>query len=585
MNVAEFLNINADKYLKNPAIGFKKQDKWETISWLKLRTLVFKTANALKNSGITIGDKVAIYADNSAEWMVFDLAVMALGAVTVPIYATNNQAQTEYILENSESKIVLVGNQNQYDACFEILQNSRLLNKIIVVKKSVWIKADRSVFLEDFIFKAESDFEIIPRDHGDLATIIYTSGTTGTPKGVMLSHGNFLKTFEAHQNFFKFENEDREKSLAFLPLSHVFERSWTLFCLWRGIRVYFLENTKLIASTLEEVKPTMMCAVPRFYQKIYTGILQNIKESSELKQKIFNWALGVGSQVSALKRQNKSIGFILGVKNGFANTIVFNKIKKKLGAHLWFMPCGGASLSPEISKFFEALGLHITLGYGLTETTATLTAFPLKHYELGTAGKPIGDVKIKIGEAQEILVKGSSVMLGYYKLPEETQKVFTDDAWFKTGDAGFLNEHGNLIITDRIKDLMKTSNGKYIAPQAIENALSNDAFIDQVMLIAEGKAFVTALIVPDFENLENELVKFEITSDCWENILKLPQIQEFYERRIAAIQQELAPFERIKKFVLLPSAFEISKGEITPTLKVKRKVILEKYHQIIENLY
>ena len=330
MNFAEFLNTNAEKFSIKPAIGFKKKDVWKEIHWLDFRRMVFKTANALKEAGISANDRVAIYSDNSAEWITFDLAILSLGAVTVPIYSTNNGSQAEYIINDSEVKIILVGNQEQYDAAFEILNKENTLQQIVVSKKALWIKKDRSIYFEDFIKKAEENFDIVKKEDDDLATIIYTSGTTGIPKGVMLTHGNFHNVIKAHFEFFKFKNFENETSLAFLPLTHVFERSWTLLALYGGAKVYFLENTKLIAHALTEVKPTMMCAVPRFYQKIYAGVNEMVQNGSESKKKIFNWAINVGTQVSELKRLEKPVPFSIGFKNNIADLLVFNKIKKKI---------------------------------------------------------------------------------------------------------------------------------------------------------------------------------------------------------------------------------------------------------------
>ncbi|UOE41706.1 long-chain fatty acid--CoA ligase [Chryseobacterium suipulveris] len=585
MNLTQFLNTNTEKFPERAAIGFKKKEEWKEINWKNFRRMVFKTANALKNAGIAENDRVAIYSDNSAEWVVFDLAALSLGAVSVPIYSTNNREQAEYILNDSEAKIILVGNQEQYDAALEILQNSQYLKEIIISKKAVWIKKEHSQYLEDFIKKADENFDIAEKDDEDLATIIYTSGTTGVPKGVMLTHGNFHKCFDAHFDFFKFKNFEKEHSLAFLPLTHVFERSWTLLCLTGGAKVSFLENTKLIASCLTEVKPTMMCSVPRFYQKIYAGVNEMVAAGSDMKKKIFRFAMNTGSEVAELKRLGKSVPFGLNLKNAIANALVFKKIKNKMGGKLWFMPCGGASISPEVTKFFDAMGIHITVGYGLTETTATLTAFPFKNYEHGTAGISLGDTQIKIGENDEILAKGSGIMKGYYKKPTETAEVFTEDGWFKTGDAGRFDEKGNLMITDRIKDLMKTSNGKYIAPQPIENLLSNDNYINQVMVAAEGKPFVTALIIPNFEALKEQLPKLNIPFTSWEEVVKLDKVKDFYHQKIEEIQKQLSGFEKVKKFVLMPAEFEIGSGEITPTLKVKRNVVLAKYADLIEKMY
>lgn len=584
MNIAEYLNINAEKYPLKPALGFKKYEEWKEINWKQFRTVVFKMANALKNFGIKENDKVAIYSENSAEWICFDLAVIALGAITVPIYATNSAEQTEYILNDSEARIILVGNQEQYDAAYGLLGKTTL-EHIIVAKKSVWAKEDKTSYFEDFIQDTEEDFSIVPKSDEDLLTLIYTSGTTGVPKGVMLSHGNFLSTFEAHIEYFQFKNFQNEHSLAFLPLTHIFERCWTHFCLFNGVKVSFSENPKLIAHALTEVKPTMMCAVPRFYQKIYAGVQDMVASGSDTKKKIFQWALNVGGQVSELKRNGKQIPLGLNIKYAIADKLVFSKIKNKMGGNLWFMPCGGASISKEVTEFFDAMGIHITVGYGLTETTATLTAFPFAQYQHGTAGKPLPNIDIKIGENSEILVKGAGVMKGYYNKPEETQKVFTPDGYFRTGDAGEIDAEGNLTITDRLKDLMKTSNGKYIAPQPIENMLSNNSYINQIMLVAEGRPFVTALIVPNFEFLEKKLQELKINFTNWTEVLSLQPIKDMYKQKIDEIQQSLSGVEKVKKFVLMPAEFEIHSGEITPTLKIKRNIVLQKYEELIEKMY
>ncbi len=589
MNLAEaIIQKNIEKHPVKSAIGFKKKDAgWKELSWKKFSEIIFKTANSLKDAGIQENDKVAIYSDNSSEWMIFDLASMSIGAITVPIYSTNNAEQAEYIIKDSGAKIILVGDQAQYDACLELVQKEdRTLEAIIVSKKSVWIKKEfNSFYLEDFIAKSSPKLEFCKKEYEDVATLIYTSGTTGTPKGVMLTHGNFIKAFDAHFEFFKFKNFEEELSLAFLPLSHVFERSWSLLCLYGGARVYFLEDPKNIANTLEEVKPTMMCAVPRFFQKVYAGVLEKAEEGSSLKKKIFSWALETGWQTAELRRNEKPIPLGLKIKESVAESLVFSKIKERMGGRLWFLPCGGASLSPEVTKFFESVGIHVTVGYGLTETTATLTLFPLTHFEHGTSGKPLPGVEIRIGESDEIQAKGNGIMKGYYNKPEETEKVFTEDGWFKTGDAGKIDEKGNLIITDRLKDLMKTSNGKYIAPQQIENLLTNNNFIQQIVLIAEGRQFVSALIVPNFEFLQDFIKKNNIQFTNWEEIVKNEKVHDFYKEKLKELQSHLSDFEKVKKFTLMPAEFDINTGEITPTLKVKRNVVLKKYADLIEKMY
>lgn len=589
MNLAEAIILkNTEKHPLKAAIGFKKKDAgWKELSWQKFGEIVFKTANALSNAGIQENDKVAIYSDNSSEWMIFDLAAMAVGAVSVPIYSTNNAEQAEYIIDDSQAKIILVGDQAQYDAALHIVQKeSSSLETIIISKKAVWIKKEFSSFyLEDFIAKASPAFECRPKDNNDAATIIYTSGTTGTPKGVVLTHGNFIRALDAHFEFFKFKSFEEELSLAFLPLTHVFERSWSLLCLYGGARVYFLEDPKNISKALEEVKPTMMCAVPRFFQKVYAGVLEKAEEGSPLKKKIFDWAVKTGWQTAELRRNGRPVPIGLKIKETVADTLVFSKIKERMGGRLWFLPCGGASLSPEVTKFFESVGIHVTVGYGLTETTATLTLFPLTHFEHGTSGKPLPGVELRIGEDHEIQARGNGIMKGYYNRPEETRKVFTGDGWFKTGDAGEIDDKGNLIITDRLKDLMKTSNGKYIAPQPVENLLTNNNFIQQIVLIAEGRQFVSALIVPNFEFLKDYLQKKNIPFTQWEEIVKNEKVNDFYKEKIKELQSELSDYEKVKRFTLMSSEFDINTGEITPTLKIKRNVVLKRYAELIEKMY
>ncbi|OPB87694.1 AMP-dependent synthetase/ligase [Elizabethkingia occulta] len=586
MNLAQsIITRNLEKHALKAAVGFKKENQWKELSWKKFSEMIAKTANALKAAGVQENDRVAIYSENSAEWIIFDLAILSIGAITVPIYSTNNAEQAEYIINDSQSKVILAGNQEQYNICYELLQRNDYLKTIVVAKNKVIGKKENTVFLREFIADQSSVFEYCPKEDDDTATLIYTSGTTGIPKGVMITHGNFRKEFDAHFEFFKFKNFEDELSLAFLPLTHVFERSWSLLSLYGGAKVYFLEDPKNIAHALTEVKPTMMCTVPRFFQKVYAGIHDVVEKSSPTKKKIFNWAVGVGKQYAELRRTEKEIPFGLKAKYGLADLLVFSKMKEKLGGRLWFTPCGGASISPEVTEFFDALGLHLTVGYGLTETTATLSLFPFTKYKYGSCGKILPGVEIRIGAESEIQARGSGIMKGYFNKPEETKAVFTEDGWFKTGDAGNIDDQGNLTITERIKDLLKTSNGKYIAPQQVENILSNNNYIQQVMVIAEGRQFVSALIVPNFEFLKGELSKMNIPFTNWSEIVKNEEINKLYKAKIEEFQTSLASFEKVKKFTLMPAEFEIGSGEITPTLKIKRKVVSEKYKDLIEQMY
>lgn len=588
MKLIQLLEKNAKSLANKHAISYKDGEELIILTWKEFWSKVCQTANGLHTLDVKKGDCVGVFSQNSKDWVIFDVAVQMLGAITIPIYATNNYAQTEYIIKQTEMQHILVGDTPQ----LEILKSAEThLNKKLHILASHVIKdeAENITYFPDFIKNFSTERNLAEISDDDLATILYTSGTTGIPKGVMLSHGCFKDVISAHNQFFGFENLHTMKSLAFLPLSHIFERAWTLYVLSQGGEVAILEDPKNILSTLKQVKPNAMCAVPRFYEKVYQTLVKKIEAASPTKQKLFKKALEVGAKVAGKKRTGDSIPFGLNLQHKLFNALVFKKIKNELGGNLEFLPCGGAMLKKEISEFFAAIGLPVIVGYGLTETTATVTALPTKNYVYGSVGIPLPGVEIKIGAEDEILVKYGGVMKGYYKNEEETAKVFTEDGYFRTGDAGRIDEKGNLYITDRIKDLMKTSNGKYIAPQSIEIPLQSHPEIAQAMVIAEGKPFVSAVIVPDFETLIEKYQEFKnylsLTLEEKKNLMELPFIKEKFEKIVNDIQKEFASYEKIKKFKLLPEEFTIEKGEITPTLKIKRRVILEKFNTLIEGMY
>ena len=588
MNVLQLLEKNAQQLPNKTALSFRNGEETEVLSWSKFWSLVCQTANGLHTLDVKKGDCVGVFSQNSKDWIIFDVAVQMLGAITIPIYATNNYAQTEYIIKQTEMMHILVGDTPQ----LEILKNAeKHLGKKLHIFTSHVIKdeAENITYFPDFVKHFPTERKIADLSRDDLATILYTSGTTGTPKGVMLSHGGFSDVVDAHKKFFNFEHLHDMKSLAFLPLSHIFERAWTLFVLSQGGEVAVLEDPKNILNTLKHVHPTAMCAVPRFYEKVYQTLVKKIETASPTKQKLFKKALEIGAKVAAKKRTGDKVPFALQLQFGFFDKLVFRKIKNELGGKLEFLPCGGAMLKKEISEFFAAIGMPVIVGYGLTETTATVTALPTKNYVYGSVGKALPGVEIKIGKDDEILVKYGGVMKGYYKNPEETANAFTEDGYFHTGDAGRLDEEGNLYITDRIKDLMKTSNGKYIAPQSIEIPLQSNPYISQAMVIAEGKPYVSAIIVPNFETLMEKFQDFKnylsLNIEEKKKLLETPFIKETFEKVLGDIQKEFASYEKIKKFKLLPEELTIEKGEITPTLKIKRKVVMEKLNELIEGMY
>lgn len=568
-----------------------KLNAWVGISWTDFGDKIQNLSKALLNYGIKEHQNIAIFAENMPDWIIADIAIMSIRGVTVPIYATNSQNEVEYIVNDAEINLVFVGGQAEYDKALQILKTNSNLKYIVSLCEDIKIENnENSIHLNDFLvlkmnetIETELQKRYYECESTDLASIIYTSGTTGEPKGVMLDHTNFMQSLVAHD--FELDVSQKDSSLSFLPLSHIYERSWVFFCLHRGIKVYFNQNPKLIAEVLKEVKPTVMCTVPRIFEKIYAAIQDKRKEASPTKMKLASWALGIGNAYfNKYKRNDIKVPLALKLKHKIADKLVLSKLREVFGGRIKFMPCGGAPLAPDMVSFFHSFGLNIKCGYGLTETTATVSLFGYKHFEFNSAGKAIHGTQIKIGENDEILVKGPSLMKGYYKKPKETADVF-EDGWFKTGDAGKMDEKGNLIITDRIKDLMKTSGGKYIAPQKLELALINDAFIEQISVIGDQQKYVTALAVPSFENLKKYAIEHKIAYEDIEELINQSQIKEMFEKRIEALQKDFSVFEKIKKFSLLPKEFSIEAGEITATLKLKRKVIQKKYKGIIDKMY
>jgi long-chain acyl-CoA synthetase len=581
------------QYQHKKAINFKnkKLNEWVGISWNEFGKQNQNVSRALLKFGIKEKDNVAIFSENMPEWIIADIGIMSIRAVTVPIYATNSKKEAAYIVNDAEISLLFVGGQDEYNKALVVLKNSNYLKLIVALDKHIQFEnSENSVYFQDFInatFDESIETELQKRylecESSDLASIIYTSGTTGEPKGVMLDHTNFLESLKAHD--FELNVSDKDISLSFLPLSHIYERSWVFFCLHRGIEVFFNQDPKQIAEVLKEVQPTVMCTVPRIFEKIYSAIQDKKKEASSTKVKMMDWALSVGNEYyNQHKRLEVPASIFLKLKHKIADKLVLSKLREVFGGRIKFMPCGGAPLAAEMVAYFHSFGLNIKCGYGLTETTATVSLFGDTHFEFNSAGKTIEGSTIKIGENDEILVKGPGVMRGYYKKKKATEEVFKN-GWFCTGDAGKIDNKGNLIITDRIKDLMKTSGGKYIAPQKLETALINDAFIEQIAVIGDQQKYVTALAVPSFENLKKYAIQHKISFKDIEELINHNQIKDLFEKRFEELQHEFSVFEKIKKFTLLPKEFSIEAGEITATLKLKRKVIQKKYKELIDKMY
>jgi len=569
--------------------------EWESVSWNTFSDQIKKTAYALCDRGITPKNNIGIYSPNRIECFYTEFAIFANRAVSVPLYETASLSNIQYIIEEADIEILFVGKQFQYDNAYKLIESNSSLKQLILFDRGIKkVPDDRSsVYFDDFISihssdacKQEVEERMNTAQEDDIVHLIYTSGTTGEPKGVILKHSNYMEVIRIHNIRLDYLPA-KFLSMCLLPLTHIFEKAWSVFCLSRGCTLAVNEDPREIQSTLKEVKPNAMCTVPRFWEKIYIAVNKKIDDSSPLMKRVFRDAVKTG-KIHNLDYKNKGKKAPWGIqtKFNFYKKTVYKLLHKTIGIENGIVfPCAGAMLSDHINELMQSVNIPLVYGYGLTETSATVTCFPEIGFKIGTVGKIMPDVEVRMGENNEIQVRGKTVMHGYYKKPEETKKALAADGWFRTGDAGKITDENEIILTDRIKDLYKTSNGKYIAPQQIEVKLTEDKFIEMAAVIGDQRKYATALIVPSFEELKTYAKEKDINYIDMNDLLLNPAIRQIIEERINKIQQVFSGYEQIKKFKLLEKPFSIESGELTTTLKLKRPFIAEKFKNEIESMY
>nr|WP_101494686.1 long-chain fatty acid--CoA ligase [Salinivibrio sharmensis] len=571
------------------AIRFQQDGQWISISWRQLGERIDQLSRCLLNADCQVQQTVAIFAPNSEKWAMLDYAALQIRAVPVPIYATSTAQQAAHIINDADVQWIFAGDE-QLESAVTALEHCPNVKGVVALSQETAVPVHPKVWdwaswllQDDRSYQAELDARIDARCMDDLTTLIYTSGTTGDPKGVMLDYANIAAQLEVHDQVLALSPDD--VSLAFLPLSHVFERAWSYYVLHRGAVNCYLSNPLQVRDALAEVKPTVMCAVPRFYEKIHGAIHDKLSRATGVKPHLFRWALRQGERHAAQLRTGQSPSWFQQWQVALADKLVLSKLRALLGGKMRLMPCGGARLDPDIGAFFHAIGINVKLGYGMTETTATVSCWNDTRFDPQSIGHPMPGAEVRIGTDDEIQVRGPMVMRGYFNQPDATATTFTEDGFLKTGDAGYLDAKGNVFITDRIKELMKTSGGKYIAPQRVEGALVRDHFIDQIAVVAEARHFVSALIVPCFDALEEWARAANIEYQNRKELLKHADVVALFEKRLQSLQHELAKFEQVKRFTLLPQGFCMHSGELTPTMKLRRKVILSRYQHHIDTMY
>ncbi len=595
-HLSVLVHEQAKRYGSRAALTFRMFGslEWKTVSWKQFSLRVKQVSNAMLNLGIQPQENIAVFAQNCIQYLYTDFGAYGIRAVSIPIYATSSEQQIQYVVKDAGVRFLFVGEQEQYDKAHRVFALCPTLERIIVFDHSVRISTHdpHALYFEDFIALGEnlprqSQVEQLWKEASmdDICNILYTSGTTGESKGVILTYGQYYAALKANGECVPVTEHDR--IINFLPLAHIFERGWAYLCLTVGAQLIVNTYPQEIQQSMRETHPTCMSSVPRFWEKVYIGVKEKIENSSAAKQRLFRHALKVGRKhnIECLSK-GKRPSLALALEYQLINHSVLSLVRKQLGLeNANFFPTAGATVSPEVEEFVHAIGLDMIVGYGLTESLATVSCDHRgKPYTIGSVGRPINGIEVKIGDDEEILLKGPTITRGYYKREEANRTAFDADGFFHTGDAGYMRD-GELFLKERIKDLFKTSNGKYIAPQMVESMLLVDKYIDQIAVIGDQRKFVSALVVPEFRLVEEFARDRGIRFESREDLCRNKQVYDMMMERIDTLQQQLAHYEKIKRITLIPHHFSMESGELTNTLKLKRPVIYRNYKEIIDLMY
>ena len=586
----------ANKYGDKTALTFKKfgSDKWQSVSWNQFSLRVKQVSNALLNIGAKPYDKIAVFSQNCVHYLYTDFGAYGIKVCSIPFYATSSEQQIQYMINDGQVRFLFVGEQDQYDKAHRVFALCPSLERIIIFDSSVRISTHdpAALYFKDFIKLGENlprqtEVEALYQSASmdDMANILYTSGTTGDSKGVMLTYGQYDAALRANDEVVPVSEKDRV--INFLPFTHIFERGWAYLCLSEGAQLFINTYPHEIQESMRQVHPTCMSSVPRFWEKVYIAVKAKMDEAGSVQKKLFYHALAVGRKRNIEYIANgKRPPLTLELEYKVINKTILSMVRKQLGLeHPNIFPTAGAYVSPEVEEFILSVGIGMVVGYGLTESLATVSCVHLdKKFTIGSVGRPISSIQIKIGEDNEILLKGPTITKGYYHRDTTNAKVFDEEGYFRTGDAGYMKD-GELFLTERIKDLFKTSNGKYIAPQQVESLLLVDKFIDQVAVIADQRKFVSALIVPEFRLVEDWAREHHIAFGSREDLCANEQVKKMLQERINTLQQQLAYYEQIKRITLLPHHFSMESGELTNTLKIRRPIINKNYQAEIDKMY